>query len=927
MDDLSGLDWSQTSTNPSKKLSTIATGNYYPSLRPTPPLSGRSTPLQPKNNLSAPSNPPSKSSTPVNDSFANLVTFSASGPAKDLSLQEQQKLIEDQKAKVDAEREKQFDAHFGTGDATARENLGAGQIKATGPKSPPNYTGTNEYGGQRLSNAINKPFASLDQASEAISRRPVDEADLLSVFESSAPVDTSSNYPVSSELPEIDDGDDTFGNGYPKADAADGFRNPTLPGEDLFGLGTTAVSSSVRNISAPGAEEDDDVLGLLGRPVSELATPNSNGQFHTTISSNEYRPEDKAIAELVDMGFPLDRSRDALATTESGVDVQAAVGWLLNQAHAKSLKKAQKSSLQGPVQRDGASSVTQNNAIQKISDAIDPSMPTWMRQQSRSNSTQRREDSRSPASGERDPAKIATDLGNNLFKTANSLWKTGTKKLNQAVSDLNSDSDTSQPKWMRDGSVESREPRTKQQRRPSEPSDNVSRDEKPASRRKPSVKQPDITDEALMLESRDTRSQPRRSAQQPTSHRNPQQGDDSSRDSSPSMSNLGRDHRPVQPRFMHQSSATTPRSRLSRQAVEEQSSEAYISPARRKKAPPRSPSLGPNLISDTSQPSISSSLQTSRSAAPSSRAAPRPVASASIPTRPRAPQRTIPSLAPTALQAATTHRQSGTQAFKLGNYTSATASYTAALSILPSTHPLTIPLLTNRSLTHLKTGDPKASIADAEAVIAFIGPGRGADETIDSSNSSEANKPMAEYWGKAQMRRAEALEQLERWTDAVKVWTECVEAGVGGSTSIQGRNRCEQALRPQPAPMAKKPPPKPKPIRSSALNDLSGNSISSSNQASNAEAVNRLRAANLDAEKVEDEKFALADSIDARIVGWRKGKEGNLRALLGSLDTVLWEGSGWKKVGMGELIVPGKVKVVYMKGIGRVHPDKVRETH
>ena len=38
---------------------------------------------------------------------------------------------------------------------------------------------------------------------------------------------------------------------------------------------------------------------------------------------------------------------------------------------------------------------------------------------------------------------------------------------------------------------------------------------------------------------------------------------------------------------------------------------------------------------------------------------------------------------------------------------------------------------------------------------------------------------------------------------------------------------------------------------------------------------------------------------------------------------VLWEGVGWKKVGMGELIVPSKVKVVYMKGIAKVHPDKV----
>lgn len=38
---------------------------------------------------------------------------------------------------------------------------------------------------------------------------------------------------------------------------------------------------------------------------------------------------------------------------------------------------------------------------------------------------------------------------------------------------------------------------------------------------------------------------------------------------------------------------------------------------------------------------------------------------------------------------------------------------------------------------------------------------------------------------------------------------------------------------------------------------------------------------------------------------------------------MLWEGSGWKRVGMSELIVPGRVKLVYMRGIGVCHPDKV----
>jgi hypothetical protein len=40
---------------------------------------------------------------------------------------------------------------------------------------------------------------------------------------------------------------------------------------------------------------------------------------------------------------------------------------------------------------------------------------------------------------------------------------------------------------------------------------------------------------------------------------------------------------------------------------------------------------------------------------------------------------------------------------------------------------------------------------------------------------------------------------------------------------------------------------------------------------------------------------------------------------------VLWPEAGWKKVGMHELVLSNKVKVAYMKGISKVHPDKVRD--
>ena len=69
--------------------------------------------------------------------------------------------------------------------------------------------------------------------------------------------------------------------------------------------------------------------------------------------------------------------------------------------------------------------------------------------------------------------------------------------------------------------------------------------------------------------------------------------------------------------------------------------------------------------------------------------------------------------------------------------------------------------------------------------------------------------------------------------------------------------------------------------------------------------------------------YALTDAVDAKLVAWKGTKADNLRALLGSLDKVLWESAGWKKVGMQDLVMPNRVKIVYMKAIGKVHPDKV----
>ena len=904
MDDLTGLDWNSSKPTPSQKPTSA---NYYPTLRPTPPISGRSTPaLTPNANAPRPpasSAPRSNSSTPANDSFATLLSFNATQSSKALSLAEQQKRLEEQKLGQQQGLGKKSNTTFGEQDGAFLETLGSGRTTPSNVISPPKYTATAEYGGHKLSEVINRPFAHINTASSQSRKESTanGENDLLSEFGGSKSQKTE---PAGFARPK-NQGVTSSGLTYKEPRPVE---EDIIGGaeDDPFGLGMPSVKQSHQPqvTTATTAGDDDDILGLLGRPVSDsVQKPPNKTQDKDHSSQKGSHPQDAAIAELVDMGFPLERSRQALESTESGVDVQAAVGWLLNQAHQETRSSKTPLSRQGPDPRQGGS------RRRSISSKNGSASPAW---QQAERQDARRQNSRSPANGERDPAKLAVELGNNLFKTANSLWKTGSKKLNQAVSELNSDSDTSQPKWMKEAQMqtESRKNQPQHGRRASNHDRNQS--SRPEQGK---ANIPDVTDEALMLESGDAR--PARKLATRSKPKVPAWSEDSSRDTSPAVRT--RVQETGQPRFMQQPQPNNPKTRLSRQTIEEQTSQAYISPARRKKVAAKPPSPEPDLLVESSQASTRSQQPSQARHQPTVNPS-RPSAKPSPPVRPPAPKRIIPPLSPSALQTSTASRVKGSEAFKLGDYGLARTHYTSALAALPSSHPLTLPILTNRALSHSKNGDPKASIVDATAAVILIGPSRGAGETIDLG--SEGHKEMSLFWGKAMTRQAEALEQLERWAEAASIWRSCVEANVGGATSIAGRNRCEKAANPtKPKPsvaQARRPPPKPTP-KQSALDALSGKSQGTQST----EAVSRLRAANLEAERVDDEKFALSDSVSARLQSWRAGKEGNLRALLASLETVLWPDAGWKKVGMSELILPGKVKVAYMKGIAKVHPDKV----
>jgi hypothetical protein len=889
MDDLNGLEWS-ASSNASINKAPAGTGNYYTTLRPTPPpqTSGRNTPLS-SGALKPSQFAPPKSSTP--DSFSNLVSFGSS-KTQSLTLQEQQDKLQAEKQKREAEKKKQYENQFGSNQFW--DGLGSrGQSQVATPAITPRSS--TPAGKSLPSNFAQPGFPSSND------QKTTDGADddLFAAFNADTKVDKSSYYPP----PSIStSGSNTPGfsiNKGPGLSKPQAWEQPAVSlggvqfgdDDDPFGLN----QMKPRNSAPPpmlAAADDDDFLGDLGKPVEEVrrATPIVKEPVaEPEVASQSDDPWDKAVAELVDMGFSTEQAQSALTESGSGLDIQAAVGWILSDAHRQAKQKQSRNSSRNNEPSNGERREVSRDASRRENN------PAWMQEGGRDRPQPRRQDSRSPANGEADLSKSAAAVGSNFLKTANSLWKTSQKKVQKAVAEFQQDSDPSQPKWMREAAERERaESNGRRQQARNE-----------------------VTDEALMLEA-GGRPPPRKAkAAEPKP-----QSSSTSRDQSPAMPGRPAQERATPVPRWQQTAPSDPRSRITKQAIEEQSAQAYISPARRKKATPQpqtlpEPDLFPSSSSQDRQPSRQATPQASR---PIQRVSPIPSKPTTpIPTRPKAPPRNIPHLSSIALQSSTQHRLAGTNHFKRGDYASAHQSYTSSLSSLPEHHPITIILLCNRALTSLKTGVPREAVSDADSALDLIGPSRGDEESINlGPGEGGGTKDMKEFWGKALMRKAEALEQMEKWKEAGEVWRACVEAGVGGATAIQGRSRCEKALAPKSAPKTITPRPKPKP--KSALQDLGPSGGDSA-------AVERLRAANKEAERADDEKFALADKVDEKVSRWRDGKRDNLRALIGSLDTVMWQGSEWKQVGMHELISTGKVKINYMKAIGKCHPDKVGTLH
>lgn len=256
------------------------------------------------------------------------------------------------------------------------------------------------------------------------------------------------------------------------------------------------------------------------------------------------------------------------------------------------------------------------------------------------------------------------------------------------------------------------------------------------------------------------------------------------------------------------------------------------------------------------------------------------------------------------------HRENGLQAYKRGDYAEAVEHFDLVLSGLAANDILRSLIYSNRAACNLKSGNFREALNDTQQGLRLLPQGKLSGVEVEKGKTAQ------EIWSKLVLRQAEALEHAERYQEAGQAYQQLLDNGFASHTVLTGRRRCQKALDPELEAKAAPPPEKKSQRRK-------WNTTGEPTSAAGKAALQKVRDEHKRQANLEAERDGLRDVVTQRIDAWKTGKEDNLRALLSSLHTVLWADSGWQPVGLHDLVLTKKVRVVYMKAVARTHPDKV----
>ncbi len=640
---------------------------------------------------------------------------------------------------------------------------------------------------------------------------------------------------------------------------------------------------------------------------SRVPSPASGRRPTPTSTARSRSPPPHVIGQIVEMGFSPQQARQALARTQTGLDVQAALELLVgadnndqDEQLARQLQARERTSF-----RD--------------SDDDEPRAPSPRRRPPPQSGTQRDTDEATPDWQHQADQLYAqaSEIGSSVLTKASAFWSSAKAQAQKALEEHNragaersttpSDAGSERHRARRWGNPTATAPRNKEWEG-----------------------KPKWMVEAELAQSNDTA--PTASSDEPAQLGGGFKDSDNEDEAAPAPPTQ-------QPRQgKARQAAAPPTAGVAAAAAAMSSAASALFGARRDEAASISRQHSPAGASPP-LPTRPAAAPKAAYASPNRRGPTRSSAASPAPP-PALKRRAIPREASHTISSAARNKDEGNDHFRRGAYADAEASYTRGIAALESDSADSVrlvPLLSNRANVRLKNGDTAGTIRDCDQLVRIVLAPFGGGERDASGRvavyrpSQEADLPaelgevkLRETFGKALVRRAQALEASERWKLAGADWAVLLEyeqlegSGVRTATSNikfarQGIQRCSQMLNPTPAVAASQPKPKPRPAAPRRPPTCSNG------EASAAFAQQQQKAA-----VEETEKFALKDAVDAKIDAWKRGKETNLRALLSSLDTIVWPELGWKPIALHQVLDAAGLKKNYTRAIARLHPDKIK---
>lgn len=256
-----------------------------------------------------------------------------------------------------------------------------------------------------------------------------------------------------------------------------------------------------------------------------------------------------------------------------------------------------------------------------------------------------------------------------------------------------------------------------------------------------------------------------------------------------------------------------------------------------------------------------------------------------------------------------TAKEKASQQFKVGDYDGAYASYTKCVEALPEKHELRIVIAANLALTLIKNGNYKQAKGRCDDGLQLV----GVDDLVDTAYLIN-DQSIKSWYVKLLGRKAESLEMLEQFPEALTCYMELVSRhGATDKKTMDAKRRVNNIVNP-PAPTAKVP-------RAAAAKTTKSPRAQ--------ENLQRMQQRDADSRREDEVRLRLHDTVHERIERWSHGRDDNLRTLLVALPEIIPARMGFPfvtsaKMTLGDLMLPKKVKVNYMRVISAIHPDKLR---